>query len=71
MSFRFTRVRRFKRGAKHSDGSPWYCVTCGSARGRRRRNQAVVTAIVRQSGSPYKLPVGYCDDHIPEEVQPI
>ena len=67
-NFKFINVRRYKRGAKHSDGSPWYCVRCGITRTRRR--QATVTAQLTRRGSRFKLPVGYCDQPIPAEVQP-
>lgn len=37
------------------------CVRCGREKGRRKR--AVVTAVIKYSGSDYKLPVSYCEEH--------
>lgn len=66
-TFKYTHIKEFKRGAKHSDGSPWMCVRCG-VEGRRRRNQAIVTAIRGREGDSFKLPVGYCDEHVPANL---
>lgn len=66
MSFYWTRVQRYKRGAQWDDGSPRMCTRCGIE--RTRRQQAVMTALLRLEGNRFKVPVGYCNDHVPEEV---
>ena len=64
MSYTFVNVKQFKRGAKWPDGEPRMCVRCGYEGGRRRR--AVVVADLKYTGSKYRLPVAYCDKHIPD-----
>lgn len=74
MATTYTRVKRYKRGATHSDGTPFLCVRCrieknqgerlGRTDARRRANQGTVKAL---SGGT--LPVAYCDQHMPEELQ--
>ena len=70
-------VQQYKRGAFHIDGSPLMCITCriekkladikDNGGGRKRARQAVVTMTkINSSGS--RLPVGYCENHIPEEI---
>lgn len=63
MSYRYINVQRYKRGAKWPDGNPRMCTRCGYERKRRKR--AVVTAVLKYTGSPYRVPVAYCDDHDP------
>lgn len=67
VEFVFVNVRRFKRGATHSDGSTWLCIRCQIDDSRRRSNQAEYTAVV--TGNGYRLHVGYCEDHVPDEVK--
>lgn len=64
-------IKRFKRGATHDDGSTYTCITCRIEKklaGRGRANQATVTAI-RVSDTGSRLPVGYCDPHVPDELK--
>ena len=67
---KFVYVKRFKRGAYWNDGDPRMCVRCAVevSYGRRsQRRQAVVTAIDVTGDS--KFNVGYCDEHVPEELE--
>jgi len=68
MAFRFKQVKRLKRGAKWDDGSPRFCTRCGMRSGRKRRKQAKFTALLAHKDSQYVLPVGYCKEHVPEEL---
>lgn len=66
-------VKYYKRGAYHDEGVPMMCITCRIEKKleehtRKRANQAVVSLVrVRESGS--RLSVGYCEEHIPEELE--
>ena len=64
MSYTFTHIKHYKRGASLPNGEPRMCIRCGYLGGRRRR--AVVIAIMMYTGSDTKMPVAYCEDHIPE-----
>lgn len=68
MPFSYRKVRRYRRGATWSDGTPRMCTRCGAA-GRGRRRQAVVTAVLCHTSSPYQLPVSYCPDDIPQDLE--
>lgn len=73
MSFRFQKVKHFKRGAKFSDGETRTCITCRIEKrlenaSRYRAVAATYTAEVK-NGSPFVLPVAYCDNHVPEEIK--
>lgn len=61
----FVNVKRFKRGATWSDGTPRYCTRCGADQQSRRRQAYLVANI--KDGS-FKVPVAYCATHIPEEL---
>lgn len=61
MSYYFTRVKRYKRGAKWEDGKTRTCTRCRRERSRAR--QATVVALMKYSGSKYVVPVAYCDEH--------
>ncbi len=65
--FRLVEVKWFKRGARFADGEPRMCGRC-SIEGRRRRSQAVLTAILVRPPAPYRMPLAWCGDHVPEEV---
>ena len=62
----FVTIQWFKRGAKWSDGKPRMCNRCTVE--RTRGNRAVVTAI-EKSASGYRMPVAYCEQHIPRGIQ--
>ena len=65
-------VKRSKRGATWSNGEPRMCTTCSiedkDEDRRRRRRQAVVTAD-RVNGSRFRLPVAYCEKHVPDDLR--
>lgn len=61
MSYYFTYVKRYKRGAKWDDGKTRTCTRCRIERSRAK--QATVTALLNYQGCKYVLPVGYCDEH--------
>lgn len=61
VSYSFTYVKEYKRGAKWKDGSPRMCTRCGYEGGRRKR--AIFTAIIKYNNSKFTVPVGYCEDH--------
>ena len=63
MSYAFVNVKTYKRGASWPDGEARMCTQCHYEGGRRRR--AVLVAEMKYSGDKYKLPVAYCDRHIP------
>lgn len=67
MSFRYVNVKRYKRGANWPLGQTRICTRCQIERSRGR--QAVVVAELRRSGSRFKLPVAYCEHHLPEDLQ--
>lgn len=66
MTHRFINVKRFKRGATWPDGTTRLCVRCGAEQ-RSRKNQASLVAIIKEGS--FKVPVAYCSNHIPEELQ--
>jgi hypothetical protein len=66
MSYTFTHVKRYKRGAKWDNGDTRTCTRCRIERSRAK--QAVVTALMKYAGSQYKVPVAYCEDHTPEDL---
>lgn len=77
ITVKLRRVKWYKRGAYWSDGSPRMCVQCAietKLADRKRRNQAVVVAVktvsysYKPGGNARRLPVGYCFQHIPEEL---
>lgn len=61
MSYYFTHVKRYKRGATWPNGDTRTCTRCRIE--RRRARQAKVTALLRYRGTKYVVPVGYCDEH--------
>ena len=61
----FVTVQWFKRGAKWPGGEPRMCDRCNVE--RSRSNRAAVTAIEKTIGG-YRMPVAYCDHHIPVEM---
>ncbi len=73
MSYRFTHVKRRKRGAKWPSGEKRYCLRCRNEKqwggsGRRVR-QATITATMRYSGTKGGgVPVAYCEEHDPIAV---
>ena len=67
MSIRRAKVKVYKRGARWPDGQPRMCTRCGADKTRQRRRQATMTAELVDG--PYRIPVGYCDQHHPEETQ--
>lgn len=67
MSYRFTQVKNYKRGATWPSGQPRMCVRC-AYENRPRRRQAVTVALLQYVGSKIKVPVSYCDQHIPDEL---
>ena len=56
MSYTFTHVQRFKRQPQDQS-----CTRCRVIHQRTR--QVVVTANMKYSGTRFKLPVAYCEDH--------
>lgn len=78
MKAKVVNVQQFKRGAVHNDGTPVMCITCriekkladikDNGGGRKRARQAVVT-MTRINTSGSRLWIGYCGNHIPEEVR--
>ena len=71
---RFVQIKRQrKRGAYWEPGVPRMCTRCGvqvSLGHQTRRRQAVVTAVLldRTPTRTYKVPVAYCNEHIPEAL---
>lgn len=65
--FRLVEVKRYKRGAFYTDGEPQMCGRC-SIEGRRRRRQAVLTAVLVRPPATYRMPLAWCPVHVPEEV---
>lgn len=65
-TFKFVNVKRYKRGATWADGSTRLCTRCGTE--RRRRIQATTVANLTRTGSRFKVPVAYCDKHLPQEL---
>lgn len=76
----YVRVKWRKRGCYWSDGAPVMCTRCGVERklsDRGRRNQAIVMADRKhryayegsEGGGHHVLPVGFCAEHIPEELE--
>ena len=71
MSYHYQQVKRYKRGAKWPDGEPRMCTRCGAQVAhemKSRRKQAVVTAMMCYAKTKFKLPVAYCDEHIPDQL---
>ena len=68
MSYYYTHVKRYKRGAKWDDGSARLCTRCGYER-RSRKRRAAVTAFLQYSGTRFKVPVGYCEEHMPSQLE--
>ena len=69
MSYRTINVKRYKRGASWPDGKPRMCTRCSYEKedaGRRKR--AVVIGELQYTGSKFKTPVSYCEDHIPANL---
>jgi hypothetical protein len=72
MSFYFVNIKQLRRGATWPSGDPRMCTSCTVEEAhelRRRRNQAVVVADLRHRGTQFRVPVGYCEDHIPETLE--
>ncbi len=65
MSKRLVNVKHYKRGAKWSDGATRLCTRCGTE--NKRKNQAVVVADI--ADGRFRIPVGYCEPHIPEGLE--
>lgn len=71
MKAKVVHVKHYKRGATNDDGSSMICITCRIEKklaGRGRANQAVVT-LVRVSRTGSRLPVGYCEAHVPADLE--
>jgi hypothetical protein len=68
-TYYWTQVKTWKRGARWSDGETRTCTRCRADRDRRRSRAATVTATLRQRGSRFKIPVGYCPEHLPAELE--
>ncbi len=68
MTTHYTHIKRYKRGAHWPTGEPRMCVRC-RANGRPRANVAVVTAVSKSDKDSFKMPVGYCQEHIPDELR--
>ena len=66
MSYRYVDVKRYKRGASWPDGQPRLCTRCGVEQVRRKR--AVVVANLKYSGAKTKVPVSYCESHVPDAL---
>lgn len=66
MSFSYVNVKRFKRGASWDNGKPRLCTRCGIEQVRRKR--AVVVANLKYVGAKTKVPVAYCENHIPDGI---
>ncbi len=71
--FKFQNVKRFKRGAKMSNGEGLMCTRCNTNPDQRRSRQAVVTAELFNTRVPARkrivVPVAYCKADTPEEIQ--
>ncbi len=67
VSYRFQSAKHYKRGAVWPDGSTRTCTRCRIERSRAR--QAIVTALLAYTGSRYKVPVAYCQEHIPKALK--
>lgn len=63
---KYVNVKSFVRGATWPSGDPRYCTTCAYAGGSRRK-QAVVVA--DRKGRKFRLPVAYCEGHVPAELK--
>lgn len=68
---RYVNVKHYKRGAKWETGETRTCTTCRieikrrESRGRARPAKVVANL----KDGKYKIPVGYCDEHTPEEIK--
>ena len=67
--FSFKNVKHFKRGATWPDGSTRTCTVCRRDEDIHRAKQATTVANIVHTGSKYKVPVGYCSEHTPEEIR--
>jgi hypothetical protein len=61
LSYYFTHVKRYKRGAKWESGETRTCTRCRIEKSRAR--QAKVTAFLKYSGTKFVVPVAYCEEH--------
>ena len=59
----FVTIQWFKRGARWPNGEPRMCDRCNVE--RTRSNRATMTAI-EKDGAGFRMPVAYCQPHIPE-----
>ena len=71
--FKFQNIKRFKRGAKLSNGEGLMCTRCNTDPDQKRSRQAVVTAELFNTRVPASkrivVPVAYCQKDIPEEIR--
>jgi len=68
---KYQSVKRYKRGATWGDGETRTCTVCRSEKNhgeRKRAKAATVVADSKNLQSGYILPVGYCEEHTPEEL---
>ena len=65
--FYHSQVKHYKRGATWPNGETRACTVCGVEQ-RPRRRQATVTANQRHKDNHYTVPVGYCPEHVPEDL---
>jgi len=61
MSYRFTHLKRTKRGSKWPNGEARQCSRCKVE--RRRTRPVVVTGVMVYLGSKTKMPFAYCEEH--------
>ena len=65
MTTRLVNIKTYLRGAHWPDGATRLCTRCGTE--NRRKNQARVVADIVDGR--FRIPVGYCELHIPEELR--
>lgn len=66
MSYRYQEVRWYKRQPVWPDGQTITCTRCRYEKQRSR--QVVVMAVIKYAKTKTKLPVAYCNDHLPDQL---
>ena len=66
MSYRFIKVKRYKRQPVWPDGQTITCTRCRYENQRSR--QVTVVAVMKYSKTTRALPVAYCDEHTPDQL---
>ncbi len=66
MSYRFIKVKRYKRQPSWPDGQSITCTRCRIEKQRSR--QVTLVAVMKYAKTKTELPVAYCKDHIPDQL---